>query len=98
LFVDADSCPTLIRFYREWNQDYRPFADVVYEAKRLVLQVSLSSELYVLAYQLDRLAQKHRWSRDFTLNNLRHALQQVIACFPSTARPFLRQAFTRVTA
>jgi (1->4)-alpha-D-glucan 1-alpha-D-glucosylmutase len=82
LFIDADSRQTLTRFYRDWIQDFRPFADVVYEAKRLILQVSLSGELHMLAYQLDRLAQKNRWSRDFTLNNLRHALQEVIACFP----------------
>ena len=36
----------------------------------------------MLAHQLDRLAQKNRWSRDFTLNSLRHALREVIACFP----------------
>jgi (1->4)-alpha-D-glucan 1-alpha-D-glucosylmutase len=82
LFIDTDSRQTLTRVYRDWIQDHRPFADVVYDAKRLILQVSLSSELYMLAYQLDRLAQKNRWSRDFTLNNLRHALQEVIACFP----------------
>ena len=55
---------------------------MVYNAKLLIMQVSLSSEVHMLAYQLDRLAQKHRWSRDFTFNSLRHALQQVIACFP----------------
>lgn len=36
----------------------------------------------MLAYQLDRLAQQHRRSRDLTFNSLRHALQEVIACFP----------------
>src|SRR5260370_26727650 len=36
----------------------------------------------MLAHQLDRLAQKNRWSRDYTLNSLRYALQQTIACFP----------------
>ena len=46
------------------------------------MQVSLSSELHMLAHQLDRLAQKNRWSRDFTFNTLRQALREVIACFP----------------
>jgi (1->4)-alpha-D-glucan 1-alpha-D-glucosylmutase len=44
--------------------------------------VALSSELHLLAHQLDRLSEKHRWSRDFTLNSLRHALREIIACFP----------------
>jgi (1->4)-alpha-D-glucan 1-alpha-D-glucosylmutase len=36
----------------------------------------------MLTHQLDRLAQKGRRSRDFTLNGLRAALREVIACFP----------------
>jgi (1->4)-alpha-D-glucan 1-alpha-D-glucosylmutase len=44
--------------------------------------VSLSSELHMLAHQLDRLSEKQRVSRDFTLNSLRHALRQVITYFP----------------
>lgn len=82
LFVDASHRQALTRFYSDWTQDSRSFADVVYDSKRLIMQVSLSSEVHMLAYQLDRLAQKHRWSRDFTLNSLQHALQEVIACFP----------------
>jgi (1->4)-alpha-D-glucan 1-alpha-D-glucosylmutase len=36
----------------------------------------------MLAFQLDRIAQRSRKSRDFTLNGLRYALREVIACFP----------------
>ena len=82
LFVDAEKRRVLTRMYRDWTQDLRPFAEVVYDSKRLIMQVSLASEVHMLAYQLDRLAQRHRRSRDFTFNSLRHALQEVIACFP----------------
>ena len=82
LFIDATQRGALTRIYREWTQDPRSFTDVVYDAKRFIMQVSLSSEVHMLAYQLDRLAQKHRRSRDFTFNSLRHTLQEVIACFP----------------
>ena len=58
------------------------FRELVYQKKFLILQVSLSSELHMLAHQLDRLSEKNRWSRDFTLNSLRHALREIIACFP----------------
>jgi (1->4)-alpha-D-glucan 1-alpha-D-glucosylmutase len=47
-----------------------------------VLDASLASELSTLARQLDRLAQKRRRSRDYTLTGLRDALREVIACFP----------------
>ena len=82
LFVDAEQRRTWTRLYREWTQDPRPFADVVYDAKYLIMQMSLASEVERLAHRLDRLAQQHRSSRDFTLNSLRRALRQIIACFP----------------
>jgi (1->4)-alpha-D-glucan 1-alpha-D-glucosylmutase len=82
LFIASENQPAFTRLYREWTDDPRSFADVVYDSKRLIMQVSLSSELHMLAHQLDRLAQKNRRSRDFTFNSLRYALQEVIACFP----------------
>ena len=82
LFVDAEQRRTWTRLYREWTQDLRPFAEVVYGAKYLIMQMSLSSEVYTLAHRLDRLAQQHRSSRDLTFNSLRRALQHIIACFP----------------
>jgi (1->4)-alpha-D-glucan 1-alpha-D-glucosylmutase len=42
----------------------------------------MSSELNVLGHALDRLSERNRHSRDFTLNSLTHALREVIACFP----------------
>jgi (1->4)-alpha-D-glucan 1-alpha-D-glucosylmutase len=36
----------------------------------------------MLAFQLDRIAQRGRRTRDFTHNALRHALRELIACFP----------------
>ena len=35
-----------------------------------------------MANRLARIAQTERRSRDFTFNSLRHALAEVIACFP----------------
>jgi (1->4)-alpha-D-glucan 1-alpha-D-glucosylmutase len=82
LFVDPAAAEPFRRLYQEWIQDGTRFSDIVYQKKLLILQASLASELYMLAYQLDRLAQKSRKSRDFTLDTLRHALREVIACFP----------------
>src|SRR5258708_16100202 len=42
----------------------------------------MSSELNVLARKLDRISEQHRWYRDFTLENLRDALREVITTFP----------------
>jgi (1->4)-alpha-D-glucan 1-alpha-D-glucosylmutase len=82
LFVEGQNAREFTRLYRAFTGDERPLADIVYQSKFLILQVALSSELHMLSRQLDDLAQKDRWSRDFTLNTLRHSLREVIACFP----------------
>ena len=42
----------------------------------------MASELTVLAHMLNRISEGNRKSRDFTLNSLRDALVEVVACFP----------------
>lgn len=81
LFV-APNREAFTRLYHEYLGDDPRFSEVAYQSKRLVLQSAMSSELQMLAHQLDRLAQKHRWSRDFTRNTLRHVLREIIAHFP----------------
>ncbi len=82
LFVPAENAGPFSRIYERWRGSNGSFSDIVYQKKFLILQVSLASELHVLAHQLDHLSEKNRWSRDFTLNSLRHALREIIACFP----------------
>jgi (1->4)-alpha-D-glucan 1-alpha-D-glucosylmutase len=82
LFVDAGQESLFNRIYQSWSGVDVDYRSRVYDQKFLILQVSLAGELDVLARQLDRLSEKNRWSRDFTLNSLRHALREIIACFP----------------
>jgi (1->4)-alpha-D-glucan 1-alpha-D-glucosylmutase len=82
LFVDPAAARTFTTLYRDWIEDYTPFGEVIYQKKLLILSLSLSSELQMLSLLLDRLAQRQRWSRDFTLHSLRRVLREVIACFP----------------
>src|SRR5262249_34670926 len=82
VFVNNDNAKTFLRLYQDWTQSDDSFAEIAYQQKFLTLQVSMSSELHILAHQLDRLAQKRRASRDFTLTTLRHVLRAIIACFP----------------
>ncbi len=82
LFVDAGQEDAFSRTYHRWSGMDGNYRSHAYEQKFLILQVSLAGELHVLARQLDRLSEKNRWSRDFTLNSLRHALREIIACFP----------------
>ncbi len=82
LFVDPSGEKGLTQLYEHHTGENVAFGEVVYRKKYQVLRDALASELHMLGRQLDRLAQKNRWSRDFTRNTLRFALGQVIACFP----------------
>src|SRR5262249_53142491 len=61
---------------------HEPFSDVAYECKKLITWTALASELNMLASALNRISEGSRRARDFTLNSLREALREVIACFP----------------
>lgn len=82
LFVERRSRAYLEDFYARFSGQRRYFDDVLYDAKKLVLRVSMSGEQNVLSRKLDRISEQHRWSRDFTLNSLGRALAEEVACFP----------------
>ncbi len=82
LFVDQDNERALTDLYARFTRTHPDFSDLVYECKQLIMQVSLSSEINVLGHQLNRLSERDRHARDFTLNSLTHAIREVIACFP----------------
>ena len=82
LFVDPDKATEITAVYQQFTQQTDAFEQIAYEKKLQILRSTMASELHVLAHRLDRLAQAEWWSRDFTLNGLRHALQEIIACFP----------------
>jgi (1->4)-alpha-D-glucan 1-alpha-D-glucosylmutase len=82
LFVEGANARAMDRAYTAFTGQHIPWNDIVYQAKQLIMAVSMSSELGVLARALSRLAERNRQSRDFTLASLTHALREVIACFP----------------
>ncbi len=82
LFVDHSKEKAFKQLYERFTGRARNFDDLVCISKRLILQVAMSSELNVLARKLDRISEQHRWYRDFTLENLRDALREVVTTFP----------------
>jgi (1->4)-alpha-D-glucan 1-alpha-D-glucosylmutase len=82
LLADPSGERALRQFYSRFTGLSSPFADVVYESKKLITRSSLASELNVLAHALNRISESNRRSRDFTLESLRGVLQEVVACFP----------------
>ncbi|HKG11980.1 MAG TPA: malto-oligosyltrehalose synthase [Pyrinomonadaceae bacterium] len=96
VFVDASNAHAFRELYAEFTGAPARFSDLVYECKRLILKVAMSSELYVLSRKLTRIAEQHRYTRDFTQNSLHHALTEVIACFP-VYRSYIRRKQTSVS-
>ena len=82
LFVDASSAVKFDRIYHTFTGATQEFLDLVYQCKKLILKVVLTSELTVLANLLSRIALANRYTCDFTLNGLRTALAETIANFP----------------
>jgi (1->4)-alpha-D-glucan 1-alpha-D-glucosylmutase len=58
------------------------YDELVNSRKKMILLVSLASELNALSHRLDDISERNRHYRDFTLNGLTFALREVIACLP----------------
>jgi (1->4)-alpha-D-glucan 1-alpha-D-glucosylmutase len=82
MLIDAATRTRMERVYRTLTDESLDARDVAYECQQLILRRSLASELNVATNQLARIARSDRSTRDFTFNNLRQALTEVIACFP----------------
>ncbi|MCL6501657.1 MAG: malto-oligosyltrehalose synthase [Pirellulales bacterium] len=82
LFVDPAGWKPLRLLYEQISGRQVRYADLVYEGKKLITATALSSELNVLAHTLNRISEADRHTRDFTLESLREALSEVVACFP----------------
>jgi len=82
IFVDRSQARALEQGYARTIGVRPPFSEVVDECKRLVMETSMASELNVLSHRLNRISEKHRSSRDFTLGSLTTALREIIAAFP----------------
>ncbi|MGA9207987.1 MAG: malto-oligosyltrehalose synthase [Terriglobales bacterium] len=82
LFVDTTAALRMEQTYRKFVEDEIDVEVLTYRCRKLIIRVALASELNVLANQLARIALSKRHTCDFTLNGLREALTEVVACFP----------------
>ena len=82
LFIESVNARRMRRAYAKVTGRTHTFDDQLYEAKRMVMDTAMASELTVLAHMLDCIGEGNRRSRDFTLNSLRDMLVEVVACFP----------------
>jgi (1->4)-alpha-D-glucan 1-alpha-D-glucosylmutase len=82
LLVDPANEGAFSKIYREFIDRYVHLESLIYEKKKLVMDVSLASDVESLGLALSELAERDRLHRDFTLDSLRTVVREVIACFP----------------
>jgi (1->4)-alpha-D-glucan 1-alpha-D-glucosylmutase len=82
LFVDCSNDKVFDKIYSQFTGIQSDFHNLANSAKKMIMLVSMAGEINALAHLLDRISEKNRRYRDFTLNSLTFAIREVIACLP----------------
>ena len=82
LFVNGAAEREITTTFQKFIGHSMHFGHLVYAKKRLIMRLSLANDVNVLASMFDRLSERNRWYRDFTLDALTRAVRETIACFP----------------
>jgi (1->4)-alpha-D-glucan 1-alpha-D-glucosylmutase len=82
LFVDTSNAKAFEALYMRFLRQRIDFQEMVCEKKKLVMHVSLSSEINTLGHVLNRIAEQNRHTRDFTRYSLIKSIVDVISHFP----------------
>jgi len=82
LLVDSSAETEMTKTFHRFLGHSLHFGHLAYAKKLLVMRLALANDVNVLGNMVDRLSEKNRWYRDFTLEALAHAVRETIACFP----------------
>src|SRR5262249_34709576 len=78
LFVAAEGKSALDALYREFTGETAALPEVIHRCKTRVTEESMASEVNSLSHRLDRIAERNRHTRDFTLNGLEGGVREGI--------------------
>src|SRR5213594_531528 len=82
LLVDSSAETAITKTFHRFIGHSVPFGHLLYAKKLQVMKLALANDVDVLGNMLDRLSERNRWYRDFTLEALSRAVRETIACFP----------------
>lgn len=82
IFVKTESARAINDIYDRFIKSRINIQEIIYEKKKLIMQVAMSSEINTLGHYLNRISEKNRHTRDFTLKSLTNAIIEVITFFP----------------
>jgi (1->4)-alpha-D-glucan 1-alpha-D-glucosylmutase len=80
IFVAHANREAVDKIYRDFIGKETNFRNLINSTKKMTMLISLASEINSLSHQLDRISERNRHYRDFTLNSLTFAIREVIAC------------------
>ena len=80
LFVRRSSRGAFDKIYRDFIGVRISYRELVNSRKKMIMLISLASEINALSHRLDDISERNRHYRDFTLNGLTFATREVIAC------------------
>jgi (1->4)-alpha-D-glucan 1-alpha-D-glucosylmutase len=96
IFVRRASRRAFDKIYSDFVGSKSNYRDLVNSRKKMIMLISLASEINSLSHQLDRISERNRHYRDFTLNSLTFAIREVIACL-SVYRTYANASTGRVS-
>ncbi|HEU4328510.1 MAG TPA: malto-oligosyltrehalose synthase [Roseiflexaceae bacterium] len=82
LLVDQRSAVAFDAIYTRFIGTQTDYANLTNSTRKMIMLVSLASEVGELSAELERIAESNRRYRDFTLNSLTFALREVLAALP----------------
>src|SRR6266487_2009846 len=82
LLVDSSAEAAITKTFHRFIDHSVPFGHLLYAKKLQVMKLALANDVDVLGNMLDRLSERNRWYRDFTLEALSRGVRETIACFP----------------
>lgn len=95
VFVKSESQESFQQIYESFIGYPNRLAEIVGECKKLVLQVSMASELNILTRCLEEISEQHRASYDYSYEGLHIALRDIVANF-SVYRSYIKFNDTEV--
>ena len=80
LFVRGASRGAFDKIYTDFIGANVGYGELINSRKKMIMLVSLASEINALGHRLDAISERNRHYRDFTLIGLTFAIREVIAC------------------
>ncbi|HYT87927.1 MAG TPA: malto-oligosyltrehalose synthase, partial [Gemmataceae bacterium] len=79
LLIDRSRRERFDALYNRFTGEDHDFGALVSGCQKIIMQSSMASEVISLSHQLDRISERNRRYRDFTLNSLTVAIREIIA-------------------